>query len=133
MPRILVYLVCWLGMVIIGILNGLLREYTYGRALGEPTAHQLSSVIAIFLFGLYIWVLTGLSRPESGRQALIIGGMWLMMTVAFEFLFGHYVAGHSWSHLLQDYHLLKGRVWPLVLICVTLAPYLFTKFRRVSN
>jgi hypothetical protein len=45
------------------------------------------------------------------------------MTVAFEFGFGHYVAGHSWSLLLADYNLLAGRVWSLFLIWITIVPY----------
>ncbi len=50
---------------------------------------------------------------------------WLGLTVAFEFLFGHYAMGHTWSRLLQDYKLLEGRVWVLLLIWVTMAPLLF--------
>ena len=53
----------------------------------------------------------------------------LAMTVAFEFLFGHYVAGHSWDRLLHDYNLFAGRVWVVVLVWVTVAPYLFFRLR----
>ena len=45
------------------------------------------------------------------------------MTVAFEFLFGHYVAKRPWRELLRDYNLFAGRVWLVVLVWVTLAPY----------
>ena len=41
----------------------------------------------------------------------------------FEFGFGHYVAGHSWSKLFADYSLLTGRVWLLFLAWVTVVPY----------
>ena len=37
--------------------------------------------------------------------------LWLGMTLAFEFLFGHYIAGKSWSLLLADYNLAAGRLW----------------------
>ena len=40
------------------------------------------------------------------------------MTVAFEFGFGHFVAGHSWQRLLGDYNLLEGRVWLLFLLWI---------------
>jgi hypothetical protein len=42
--------------------------------------------------------------PTSDGQAIIIGLVWLGMTVAFEFLFGHYVAKRSWNQLLCDYN-----------------------------
>jgi hypothetical protein len=45
--------------------------------------------------------------------------------VGFEFLFGHFIAGHSWSRLGQDYNLLAGRVWIFVLLVITFAPLLF--------
>ena len=97
--------------------------------MGELTAHQLSTFTGLILFGLYIWVLTGLFRIESSNQALLIGGIWLIMTVAFEFIFGHYVMGHPWNKLFCDYNMLKGRVWLLVLIWTSAAPYLFYRIR----
>jgi hypothetical protein len=68
-------------------------------------------------------------RPRSTAQALGVGALWLGLTVAFEFLFGHYVAGHSWARLVQDYDLLSGRLWPLVLLWVAAAPYLLSRSR----
>jgi hypothetical protein len=129
MKTILLYAGAWLGLVALAIVNGALREKTYGPHMEELSAHQLSTVIGLCLFAAYIWFLTGLCRLETARQALLIGAMWLIMTVAFEFLFGHYVAGHSWSRLLHDYNLLKGRVWVLVLIWTAVAPYFFYRVR----
>jgi len=51
------------------------------------------------------------------------------MTVAFEFLFGHYVMGHSWHRLLQDYDLHQGRVWVLVLAWTAFGPCILYGFR----
>ena len=62
-------------------------------------------------------------------RALAVGVVWLAMTMCFEFLFGHYVAGHSWSQLLQDYNICAGRVWALLLIWVTVAPYVFYRLQ----
>ena len=56
---------------------------------------------------------------------MTIGLVWLSMTVAFESLFGHYVAKRSWRELLHDYNLFAGRVWLVILVWVTLTPYLF--------
>ncbi len=46
------------------------------------------------------------------------------MTVIFEFGFGHYIMGHSWSKLLHDYNLLAGRLWLVVLLAILTGPYL---------
>jgi hypothetical protein len=53
----------------------------------------------------------------------------LVLTLAFEFGFGHWVAGKSWSDLLRDYNLLEGRVWPLVPVVTTVAPALAARVR----
>ena len=129
MKNLLVYALSWIGMVAIAILNGVIREKAYGQFMGELPAHQLSTFIGIVLFGAYIWVLTETYPIESSTQALIIGGMWLIMTVIFEFVFGHFVMGHPWSKLFHDYNLFKGRVWSLVLIWTAVAPYLFYRIR----
>jgi hypothetical protein len=115
-------------MIFLGIFNGVLREFTYGKQIDELHAHQVSTAIGMFLFGLYIWMLTHLWSLESAQQAIAIGVIWLVLTVLFEFTFGHFVAGHSWRRLLKDYNILAGRVWSVVLIWIAIAPWLFYHF-----
>ena len=129
MKIIMLYAISWVGMVILAILNGIIREKTYAHCMRELSAHQLSTFIFIILIGLYVWFLTGILKIESSKQALLIGGMWLVMTVVFEFGFGHYVMGHTWSKLVNDYNIFKGRVWSLVLAWTAIAPYLFFRIR----
>jgi hypothetical protein len=126
---ILIYVTGWLGLVILAILNGIVRVTIYAPFIDELTAHQVSTLTGICLFGIYIWLFAGIFRIQSSQQAWIIGALWLTMTVAFEFTFGHYVAGHAWTKLFQDYNVLKGRIWLLVLIWITVAPYLFYRIR----
>lgn len=116
-------------MVILAILNGVVREKIYGPFMRELSAHQLSTFIGLILFGLYIWTLTGIYRIESSSQAFVIGGMWLIMTIVFEFIFGHFLMGHPWSKLFHDYNIVKGRVWLLVLVWTAVAPYVFYRVR----
>jgi hypothetical protein len=127
---ILKYAAAWLLMPIIGIINGTIRQYGYTKALGELRAHQVSTITGIVLFGLYIWALTLLWKIRSSGEAIAIGITWLILTVAFEFLFGHYVMKHPWSRLLHDYNILEGRLWVLVLVWITVAPYLFYRLSR---
>jgi hypothetical protein len=127
---ILRYVLAWFPMVLLAIANGVIRVSTYGKYMSELRAHQLSTVTGILLFALYIWALTRWWRLESAHQALVIGGLWLALTVAFEFGFGHYVMGHPWSRLLHDYDLLAGRVWVIGLAWVAVAPWFFYRLQR---
>jgi hypothetical protein len=129
MKTLLVYAASWLGMALLAILNGAIREKVYGPFVGELSAHQLATLFALLLLAAYVWVLTGICPIQSSRQAFTIGGMWFVMTVLFEFFFGHYAMGHPWRRLFHDYHLLQGRVWSLVLIWTAIAPYVFYRIR----
>ncbi|MCB1706549.1 MAG: hypothetical protein KDI17_16905 [Halioglobus sp.] len=118
----------WLVLMLLAIGNGFLREVTYGQFLSELHSHQLSTVLAMALFGVSVFLLSKYSLPDSATQAVAIGLVWLASTLCFEFLFGRYVAGHSWGRLFQDYNVLSGRVWVLLLAWVTCLPYIAYKY-----
>ncbi len=127
------YLIGWLPMVLIAILNGALREMLYKPSLGDLRAHQLSTVLGVILLGVYIWFLVRRWHVETSSEALRIGLAWLLLTVAFEFGFGRYIMGRPWETLLHDYNLSEGRIWIAVLIWVTIAPLVFYRFQRRSG
>ena len=126
---VLKYTLAWIPMVFIGIVNGAIRQFGYGRFLAELFAHQVSSVTGIILFGSYIWILSLRWPLESSCQAFTVGLIWLGLTVSFEFLFGRYVAKHPWSRLLHDYNIFEGRLWSVVLIAITIAPYMMYRIK----
>lgn len=115
-------------LAIVAVANGLLREATYGKLVSELSAHQISTGTAILFTGLLVWGFSRFWPIGSAAQAWVIGSCWLLATIAFEFGFGHFVAGHSWSKLLADYNLIDGRVWLLFLIWITIMPYVFHKY-----
>jgi hypothetical protein len=127
MPK---YLIAWVPMIFIAILNGILRENIFTQYLTELRAHQASTLSLIIFFAIYIWALIRFWKPESSSQALWIGIIWLGMTIIFEFGFGHFVMGHPWSRLFNDYNLLAGRVWIFVLLWVAVAPWLFYRIQE---
>jgi hypothetical protein len=127
------YTVGWFVLLVAAIINGALREAVYKQSLGDLRAHQLSTLIGIILFGIIIWRMTRLWPLQSSKQAWMVGVIWVGMTICFEFIFGHYVMGNSWQRLLQDYNILEGRLWALVLIWTATAPYLFTRLGQRST
>lgn len=129
MKTILIYISSWIGLVILAILNAAVRQKGYGQYMTELSAHQVSTFIFVILIGIYTYLITGAFALQSSRQVLIVGGIWLIMTITFEFIFGHYIMGHSWSKLFQDYNLIQGRVWVVVLIWTFLAPYTIYQIR----
>lgn len=127
---ILKYTLGWFVLLVAAMGNGLVREFLYQPSVGDLTAHQISTLTGIILFGLTIWGMSRLWPLQSSRQAWTIGFIWLVMTVAFEFLFFHYVARHSWEELLNNYNILEGRVWVAVLLWTLIAPYVFWRVQQ---
>ena len=119
------YVLLWFGLVIVAILNGLLRQKVTLRYTGELTAHQLSTLTFILLTGTYVWLFSLLWPLETAGQAWTIGAIWLLMTIVFEFIFGHFVMKHSWEKLFHDYNILKGRLWIIVLVWTVILPWIF--------
>jgi hypothetical protein len=60
---------------------------------------------------------------------LIVGSWWLSLTLAFEFLVGHYALHKSWATLLADYDIRRGRIWVAALITTLLAPLWMARLR----
>lgn len=125
------YIVAWFVLLAVAMVNGALREFTYGRYVSELAAHQISCLTGILLFAVLIHQYVRRWPPASAREAWRIGLFWTALTVAFEFLFFHYVGGHSWEVLLANYDLSAGRLWPLILLWVAVAPYVF--YRRARH
>lgn len=120
----------WIALLILAIINGAIRNGVYGPRIGnELVAHQISTVTCIVLFLTVMYVFLKFTGAEyTEHDLLIIGFMWLVMTIVFEFLFGHYVMGNPWSKLFADYNILKGRVWSLVLLTTLGGPYFVGKY-----
>ncbi len=124
--KLLLYsLLVWFIFVAAAIGNGILRESLIRPRVGAYAGHVISTFIlmAVILGVTYVFI-SSLKIPYSTGDLLLIGGYWLLLTVAFEFIFGHFVVGHSWSTLLADYNILKGRLWSFVLAATFLAPWL---------
>lgn len=119
------YLLGWFILLVAAIINGAAREALYKQALGDLGAHQLSTLTGILLFAVLIWGMSRIWPIPTPTEAWRIGILWLLMTIGFEFLFGHFVMGHSWEKLFYDYNILEGRVWVLVLIWTLVAPRVF--------
>lgn len=116
----------WLIFLVLAIVNGTIRNSIYAPKVGQQKGHVISSVIAICYTLTVTYFLVNFIKPAATlMDLLLIGAFWLTITVFFEFGFGHYVIGHSWKHLINDYNILKGRIWSLVLLTTFVAPILW--------
>jgi hypothetical protein len=122
-------LLVWLLLLVLAFLNGGLRELLLIPNTGDLAGRALSTVILSAAIVVLTWLTMPWVAPTTARDALALGAVWLALTLAFEFLAGHYLFGNPWERLLEDYDVLRGRIWVLVLITTALAPLLVSRAR----
>lgn len=116
-------------MIVIAFANATLRELVFIKHFSEFRAHQWSTITLIILCSIYVWFVFPLLKIQNAKQAFLIGFIWVLLTVAFEFSLGR-LTNKSWAYLLQDYNLFAGRIWLLFLLCLFLLPYVFYVIRN---
>lgn len=125
-------LAVWVLMIIVETLHGTLRVLLIEPAIGGIPARQIS----VFTGSVLIFVLTlAFIRWISVRgtaQLLAVGGVWVLLTVAFEISLGRFAMGFSWDRLISDYNILEGGLMPIGLAAMFLAPLAAAKIRGVS-
>jgi hypothetical protein len=118
------WITAWIGAAALGVANGASREALYADAAGDEAAHLISTGTLLMLLGGYMRLLQRRWPLSSRREAASVGAAWAAMTVAFEFGFGHWVEGESWSDLLKNYNIGDGKLWVLVPAAMAAGPEL---------
>ena len=116
------WLIAWLGAAVLGVGNGVARAALYEKRIGPRRAHYASTATLLLLLSAYIRLVSRVWPIRSRVQALRIGGAWSGLTIAFEFGFGRIVAHDSWSALLDQYNLARGKIWALIPLRMALGP-----------
>ena len=125
--------ICFVFLVIAFGL-GAVREGLLRPRIGEAKAHVIGTLIAVAFMILVIYAfIQRVHGSCSMTDLILIGVIWLVMTVAFEFGFFHFVMGKPWEALLADYNVLRGRIWVLVLATVLLGPIIVGTLMKRSH
>lgn len=127
-------LITWALFIPIAITNGIIREITYKTIIGESSAHLVSTLIAGLTFILLTYFMLR-HQVLNKRNSLLflIGIFWVLMTILFEFIFGHYIDKQPWERLFFDYNIFKGRVWGLFLILISISLLLIKRIQQARR
>lgn len=121
----------WSCIIIVEVLHGIARTMFLAPAIGDFRARQIAVFTGSFLILIVATSFIRWIRPAHAGEALSVGIVWLVLTLAFELGFGRYVAHASWSRIASDYDLLRGGLLPIGLCVLTAAPLIAAKFRHV--
>jgi hypothetical protein len=121
----------WCCIIIVEVFHGLARRVLLEPVVGDFRARQIAvftgSLLILIVAALFIrWV-----RPRHVGDAVMVGFVWLVLTLAFELAFGRYVAHATWARIASDYDLLRGGLLPIGLMVLAAAPLIAAKMRGV--
>lgn len=119
----------WFGIAMLAIGNGLLRDTVVAPLLGLSVALPLSGISLSLIVFAVTYLAFDYLGPASAAECLYVGIQWVTMTLAFEFLFGHFVVGKPWSGLLQSFNPASGDLFLLVLVVSLLSPYVVARIK----
>ena len=124
LAMLLVYgLFAWFLFMVTGVVNGIFRGSRLQLTMSEYGAHVASTLLLCLALLIEMSLFLELVGERSQGWLIALGAMWALLTLGFEFGFGRAV-GQSWATLLENYNLLRGRIWPLVPIVLLLTPLL---------
>lgn len=115
----------WVVMAIVAVLNGGFREVVLIPRVGEYVGHVLSTALLVAAILLVSFVYFQRTAIEYRYVELVlIGIVWTVLTVGFEFLVG-YVEGTPVSVTVGQYNVLAGQVWIAVPLALLSSPLVF--------
>ena len=59
-----------------------------------------------------------------------VGVLWLVLTVVFEFVFGHFAFRRSWDDLLADYDVRHAEFLAVGMLVLAFSPLIAARLRR---
>ncbi len=126
-------LAIWIVLMLAEITHGILRAILLVPWVGEFRSNQIgvftgSVIILVIVYSTIRWI------GATGRWApLVVGAIWLMLTVAFEVLFGRLVVKVSWERIASDYNLLQGGMMPIGLLILFFSPLVALMLRKLNK
>jgi hypothetical protein len=122
-------LVIWLVLIGAETVHGILRAILLVPLVGEFRSNQIgvftgSAIILVIAYFTIRWI-----AAKGAFELLMVGFIWLILTVAFEILFGRFVLGLSWERIGSGYKVWDGGVMPLGLAILFFSPIVAAKLR----
>jgi hypothetical protein len=119
----------WLVIAVVAIINGVFRELVLVPAVGASLALPVSGLMLAILVLLVTSISVVFLGLRSLKTCIWAGLLWVVFTLSFEFLFGHYVTGKSWWEIARIFDFTHGDLFTLVLVTTAVAPLCAAKLR----
>jgi hypothetical protein len=123
----------WFLIMLLAIANGIAREALLEPALGPAIALPLSGILLALIILLASWLLVPWFGRARASAWIAIGLLWVVLTLLFEYLFGHFVAGMPWAEISRVFDVTSGNLFSLALLSAALSPWLAARLRGLVD
>lgn len=120
----------WLLVMAAEFVHGTLRWIFLRPRVGDFRSGQIGVFTGSLLFLLVVYFCEPWMKLRSAADCLRVGALWLGMTLAFEWSFGHYAMGRPWESIAAEYNLLQGGLMPIGLAIFAMSPWIAWRLRR---
>ena len=112
-------------------LHGTFRILVLVPVMGDLRARQVSVFAgALLIFGFTLLFIKWIN-PRAIRSCLLIGAMWVLLTIVFEVVLGLFVFNMPWQRIAEEYDLLNGGLMPIGLLLMFFTPLVTAKWRGI--
>jgi len=109
-------LLVWVGILVLAVINGIIREMLIIPALGSTYALILSGVLLMLLIVGVTYLALPWMQARKAKHLILIGLGWFCLTLVFEFSFG-LLQGKSIPELLNAYTFKGGQYLAACIAC----------------
>ena len=98
--------------------------------IGEKYGLPLSGVLLCLTIFILCWFFIPRIGKGTVKTYLIIGFLWIILTVLFETVFG-LLEGITFANLIRAYDITTGNIWLLVVLFTGFSPFFTAKTRKL--
>jgi hypothetical protein len=121
-------LTTWALLAVAMALNGIVRETMLKRAMPSGAADVVSALLGAAIILFVTRPMFRSLRGSPDRALAMASVVLVLLTIVFEFAVGLYVDHRSWTELLGNYAIWRGRLWPILLALVALTPFIWGRW-----
>lgn len=119
----------WLIIVCVESGHGTLRTLFLAPYVGDFQSRRITVFTGSLLILLIAYLFIRWIRAETTFSLIVVGAVWLALTILFEVSLGRFVLGFSWERLASDYDISRGGLLPFGLIFLMLSPLIAARLR----
>ena len=116
----------WMAFMLAETAHGLLRELFIAPEIGALRARQIGIPVGCVLVFAVAWFAGRWMGAHTRRQQLMVGGLWVVLTLVFEIAIG-FAIGAPWEQVTADLDPTKGGLMLLGLGFMFVTPMLVAR------